>query len=247
MTPDGSPNEALVGILHPVPIASGGQHARKLARSVFSGRIAGSLREAIIDGSLAAGTPLVEGQLAQQMSVSRGPVRSALNALEGDGLVRTLPNGRMVVEGFGHHDVEDLFQVRLLIESTAVRWAARDAYDPTSVVACFEAMGAEGTSTPALVDLDIHFHQELVALSGSRFLIQGWTSLAPVLHAVVTLGNRVLAERDPRKNFNRIISSHEGIVAALVARDAEAVVAKLTEQFELTRSILPVQAYAERK
>jgi DNA-binding GntR family transcriptional regulator len=106
-------------------------------------------------------------------------------------------------------------------------------------------MRAEGTSTPALVDLDIRFHEELVALSGSRFLKQSWMALAPVLHAVITLGNRELAERDPRQNFERIIDSHERIVRPLEARDVEGVVARLTEQFELTRSTLPIHANVE--
>jgi DNA-binding GntR family transcriptional regulator len=235
---------SLDGIFRATGAGSGGQHAQKLSRSVFSGQIAASLREAIIGGTLPAGTPLVETKLAQQVAVSRGPVRSALHALEGEGLVRTRPNGRMVVEGFGPEDLTDLFRVRLLIESTAIRWAGREEYDPAAVLACFETMRAEGTSTPALVDLDIRFHQELVALSGSRFLKQSWMALAPVLHAVITLGNRELAERDPRQNFERIIVSHEGIVRPLVARDVDGVVAKLTEQFELTRSTLPIHANA---
>jgi DNA-binding GntR family transcriptional regulator len=240
------PNATIIeGISRPTVMAGGGQHAQKLARSVFSGQIAASLREAIIGGSLPAGTPLVELRLAEQMAVSRGPVRSALHALEGEGLVRTRPNGRMVVEGFGPEDLQDLFEVRHLIESTAMRWAEQGPYDPAGVVATFEAMRAEGTSTPALVDLDIRFHQELVALSGSRFLKQSWMALAPVLHAVITLGNRVLAERDPKQNFERIIDSHERIVAPLVARDVEGVVAKLGEQFEITRAHLPVHARAD--
>ncbi|HEU4702837.1 MAG TPA: GntR family transcriptional regulator [Conexibacter sp.] len=228
------------GISRPVAAGGGGQHAQKLARSLFSGQIAGSLREAIIGGTLQAGTPLVELQLAKQMEVSRGPVRSALHALEGEGLVRTRPNGRMVVAGFGPDDLRDLFAVRLLIESTAMRWAAREEYDPAEVLACFEAMRAEGTSTPTLVDLDIRFHEALVALSGSRFLKQSWLALAPVLHAVIALGNRELTARDPKQNFERIIGSHEAIVAPLVARDVEGIVAKLTEQFELAGSLLSV-------
>jgi DNA-binding GntR family transcriptional regulator len=250
MGPTGDKPDAgkIEGISRPSSIAGGGQHAQKLARSVFSGQIADSLREAIIGGTLEAGTRLVELQLAEQMEVSRGPVRSALNALEGEGLVRTLPNGRMVVEGFGPEDVADLFAVRLLIESTAIRWAAGGDYDPAGVVECFEAMRAEGTSTPHLVDLDIRFHKTLVGLSGSRFLRQSWTALEPVLHAVVTLGNRTLAEREPRKNFKRIIESHEEIVRPLLARDVDGVVAKLTEQFQLARSSLLVrQADSERK
>jgi DNA-binding GntR family transcriptional regulator len=235
------PEDGLSGIARPSVLAGGGQHAQKLARSLFSGPIAGSLRESIIGGTLAEGTPLVEARLAEQLGVSRGPVRSALHALEGEGLVRTRSNGRMVVAGFGADDVRDLFEVRLTLESTAVRWAVRDGYDPAPVLAIFDAMRAEGTSTVHLVDLDIEFHQSLVELSGSRFLRQSWMALAPVLHAVITLGNRTLAERDPRKNFTRIIKSHDAIVGQLVKGDADAVVASLAAQFELTGSMMPVR------
>lgn len=234
--------EAAIGLgaISPVGDTSSlGQHGRKLARSVFSGAIAAALREEIIGGTLEAGAPLVESRLAEQMNVSRGPVRSALHALEGEGLARTLPNGRMVAAGFGEKDSEDLLAVRLVIESTALRWAGERGFEPSPVVEALEAMRAEETSTPGLADLDLGFHSALVALSKSRFLMQSWSALAPVLHAVITLGNRALAERDPDSNFRRIIASHEAVVAALLSKDLEVAIAKLAEQFEITGSMLP--------
>jgi DNA-binding GntR family transcriptional regulator len=233
-------NHTAVDIPPPIaqPAVSGGRHARKLARSMFSGPITASLREAIIEGRITAGTPLVETRLAEQLAVSRGPVRSALHALEGEGLVRTLPNGRMVAEGFNADDVHDLFAVRLTIETTAVRWAFSRPVDPGRVLDIFEAMRAEGHSTPELVDLDIDFHEALVALSGSRFLTQSWLALAPVLHAVITLGNRTLGREDPHKNFTRIIGSHAAIVEAVKHGDGEAVAARLREQFEITGAMM---------
>jgi DNA-binding GntR family transcriptional regulator len=107
------------------PTLVGGQHATKLGRSIYSGWVAAVLREAIIDGTLASGTPLVEARVADELAVSRGPVRSALQVLEGEGLVRTLPNGRTSVVGFGAEDLRDLFRVRFELESTAIRWAPR--------------------------------------------------------------------------------------------------------------------------
>jgi GntR family transcriptional regulator of gluconate operon len=214
-----------------------GQHARKLARSVYTGSIAALLREGIISGGLADGEPLAEVRLAQQLSVSRGPVRNALQVLEGEGLVATLTNGRTVVVGFGDGDLRDLFDARFALESTAVRWGMERERPLDGVLQSFEGMKSEDTSTPRLVDLDVDFHRALVELSGSRFLLQAWLALAPVIHTVITLGNRSLAEQDPERNFTRIIDSHAVIVDSLRRGEADEVVASLATQFEFTQRV----------
>jgi DNA-binding GntR family transcriptional regulator len=219
-----------------------GQHARKLARSVYTGSIAALLREEIISGRLADGAPLAEVRLAQQLSVSRGPVRNALQVLEGEGLVATLSNGRTIVVGFGEQDLRDLFEARFALESTAVRWGLDRGHSLEEVLAAFEEMKAERTSTPRLVDLDIDFHRVLVGLSGSRFLVQAWLALAPVIHTVITLGNRSLAEQDPERNFARIIESHALIVDSLTAGDSDEVVASLATQFSFTQRVFQLDA-----
>jgi len=90
----------------------------KLPRSLFSGRILAELRMAVINGQLPKGTRLVEHQLAADFGVSRGPVRSALQVLEGEGLVETLPSGGMASAGFSVNDLASLFRVRHLLEAT---------------------------------------------------------------------------------------------------------------------------------
>jgi DNA-binding GntR family transcriptional regulator len=219
-----------------LPPATVGQHTVKLARSVHSGRIAGLLREAIVSGALPEGTPLVETRLADELSVSRGPVRSALHVLEGEGLVETRANGRMVTARFGPEDVGDLLEVRLELESSAVRRGAARRAPAGPVRAAFEAFRLEGATTERLVELDIAFHRALVELGGSRFLTGSWLALAPVLQAVITIGNRRLARRDPRTHYRRIMAAHEPMLEPLERHDPEPVVVLLAEQFELTRA-----------
>ena len=208
----------------------------KLARSVYSGRVAELLREAIVDGVLAEGTPLVEAQLAGELSVSRGPVRSALHVLEGEGLVQTRANGRMFSVRFGPEDLHDLLAVRHELESSAVRRGCARGSDVAPVQAAFEAFRQERASTERLVELDIAFHRALVEFGGSRFLLTAWLALAPVLQAVITIGNRRLAEQDPVSHLRRIVAAHEPILAPLAGRDAETVVAMLAKQFALTKA-----------
>jgi DNA-binding GntR family transcriptional regulator len=219
------------------PLNPDGRHTTKLARSLYSGRIASSLREAIIDGQLPAQTPLVETALADQLSVSRGPIRSALHVLEGEGLVRTLPNGRCVSAGFDDAALSDLFDVRFELESLAIARGLEREASLDLVHAAMSAIEAEGASTERLVALDIDFHRTLVELSESRFLVQAWLALAPVIKAVITIGNRRLAAQEPASNFARIVDSHQRLLDALRSRSIESAEAMLAEQFELSRSM----------
>lgn len=208
----------------------------KLARSIYSGTIARLLREAIVDGALAEGTPLVETQLAAQLSVSRGPVRSALHILEGEGLVETRSNGRMVTVRFGPEDIDDLLAVRFELEASAVRRGSSAQSDVGLVREAFASLQLEGATTERLVELDLAFHRALVELGGSRFLLSAWLALAPVLQAVITIGNRRLARQDPASHYRRILAAHEPILEPLSRHDAERVVGMLAEQFSLTKS-----------
>jgi DNA-binding GntR family transcriptional regulator len=219
-----------------------GQHATKLARSVYSGRVAAYLREAIIGGDFPEGTPLVELRLAAQLSVSRGPIRSALSALEGEGLVRTLPNGRTISSGFEKDDLADLLRVRFSLESSAISWGVTSGNETAAIDVAFEAIEREGGSTPHLVDLDVNFHRALVEFSGSRFLEQAWLAIAPVIQAAITIGNRQLAAQDPASNFGRIVESHRKLRDAVVALDAVAAAEMLADQFQLTSSMFEAAA-----
>jgi DNA-binding GntR family transcriptional regulator len=224
-------------------LGSAGQHSVKLARSVYSGRIARALREAIVDGALPAGTPLVENQLAAELAVSRGPVRSALQVLQGEGLVETLPNGRMVTMRFGPEDLRDLLAIRLELESSAVRRGTAVRAEVAPITAAFEAIRREGASTERLVELDIAFHRRIVEFGGSRFLLSAWLALAPVIQAVIAIGNRRLAREDPTSNYLRILAAHERVLEPLARYEADAVIDVLAEQFSITRAqFLPAES-----
>jgi DNA-binding GntR family transcriptional regulator len=214
-----------------------GQHATKLGRSIYSGWVAGVLREAIVDGSLAAGTPLVEMRVAEELAVSRGPVRSALHVLEGEGLVRTQPNGRTTVVGFASQDVQDLLRVRFELESTAIRWGIERAAPIAPLEAALAELEVEGATTPRLVDVDIGFHRTVLEFSGSRFLVEAWQAIAPVIQTVITVGNRRLTAADPAEHFTRIVGSHRPLLDAIARGAADEACALLRDQFGLTGSL----------
>src|SRR5258708_28204367 len=82
------------------------------------------LREAIILGELPAGTPLRLDELARSLGMSISPIREAVRQLEALGLAKHVPHQGARVLDFDVDELRDLFQVRLALESLAVRRAA---------------------------------------------------------------------------------------------------------------------------
>jgi len=78
-----------------------------------------SLRRSILHGKLKAGQRLIEEAVADQVGISRTPVREAFHKLERDELVTRLPKGGFAVREFTKADVEEIFGIRIALESYA--------------------------------------------------------------------------------------------------------------------------------
>jgi DNA-binding GntR family transcriptional regulator len=83
-----------------------------------------SLKKSILHGKLKAGQRLIEETLANQIGISRTPVREAFHKLERDDLVSRLPKGGFAVREFTKEDVEEIFGIRIALESYASYLAA---------------------------------------------------------------------------------------------------------------------------
>lgn len=79
------------------------------------------ITNAILDGRIKPGEKLAEGHLAHEMGISRSPVREALRALAGQGLIEVEPRRGAFVADLDAHQAADLYACRLLIEPECVR------------------------------------------------------------------------------------------------------------------------------
>jgi DNA-binding GntR family transcriptional regulator len=79
------------------------------------------IREAILDGSLAPGEAMSQVALADELGVSRTPLREALRMLQSEGLIESEPNRRVRVAPLSLEDVEELASIRISLEVTALR------------------------------------------------------------------------------------------------------------------------------
>ena len=82
------------------------------------------IRQAIVDGRLEPGRRLKEEELARELGISRTPVREALLMLQAEGLVDAAPNRGATVRSHAAEDLDDLYQLRALLEGYATRRAA---------------------------------------------------------------------------------------------------------------------------
>lgn len=183
------------------------------------------MRRAIILGDLPPGLHLEEPALARKFGVSRIPVREAIVRLEHEGLIRVEPRRGAFVVGMTETDVGDLYEFRLLIETSAIhRAAARiDDVGVARLGGLVDQMAeaVERGQTQHMVAPDVEFHRTIVAQSASRQLEAAWERIAGLVATI--LGITDTSYREPE----RAIDGHRELVAGLAARDADAAEASL--------------------
>ena len=141
-----------------------------------------SLRNEIITGRIPGGSRLVESALAEEMKVSRTPVREALHRLAVEGFLYSIPRAGYIVEEMSDYDIEDLFTIRLEIELLA----ARLAFEKITPVE-LERMElnlkltdekVESGHTEGLTELDVAFHNIIYKASRSKTMVHICQSLS---------------------------------------------------------------------
>jgi len=118
-----------------------------------------NLRNAIARGTLKPGTPLLQDELAERFQVSRVPIRDALKALEADGLITFLANRTAIVTVLTAEDIEEIFNIRRMLECDLIRRATMLAtsIDQMAVQKVLSQLDT-ATSGTQFAKLDREFH-----------------------------------------------------------------------------------------
>ena len=134
--------------------------------------IADALRSAITDGRCPPGSRLREEHIAAAMKVSRNSVREAFRLLVHERLLAYELNRGVFVRTLTADDVTDLYRLRRLLEGGAIRTATPAtlaAALPAAAAALDEAgAAADADDWPGVGSANMHFHQAVAALAGSR-------------------------------------------------------------------------------
>jgi DNA-binding GntR family transcriptional regulator len=187
----------------------------------LSGQTTAALREAIINGDIAAGEKLNEPRLAEQYKVSRGPLREAIRRLVAMRLVRHIPHQGATVVTLELESILELYEVREALEGKAASLAAqnmgqeeieqlrallnmhRDHFEKTAG----EYIQAEG---------DFDFHYQIIKGSGNKLLTN---QLCNELYHLIRMF-RVQTSRFKTRS-NRALTEHAQLLDAIEQRDSE--------------------------
>jgi GntR family transcriptional regulator, rspAB operon transcriptional repressor len=201
---------------------SGEAPARSLSDRAYQ-----HIRGDILRGRLAVGTVVGESALAEELGISKTPVRQALQLLRGEGLLQVGARRQLVVRGFSPEHRQEIVDVRQALEALAVRGAAErmtlDDIDHLRLLLIRQKRAADAEREDDFIELDEEFHLRMAAGAGMPVverLLRQLRGFVRVMHIGTTRQRGYLTE---------VLAEHTAIVDALEERDAEQAAAALRD------------------
>lgn len=188
-------------------------------RYSLRGRVFHRLREDILNGKYKELEELKEAAIAEEMGVSRTPVREAFRQLELEGLIQIIPNKGAYVTGITVKDVQDIYAIRSLLEGLCAKWATKnisfeqlEEMEENVYLSDFHAGKGHAQQ---LTELDNRFHEILYEASGSKML----EHVLKEFHEYVLRVRRKTLSDDARGVASN--EEHRKIMEAIKEKDAD--------------------------
>ena len=194
-----------------------------------------AIKQRILSTEFEVGSRLRDEELAEQLAVSRTPVREALLLLNRERLVEIIPRSGTRVRTFTEQDIEEIFDLRIALEALAVRKAAIRI--ETGALGRLRAMYElaerslkRGDAKPTL-DFDTEMHRTILQASGNGRLQE----MMLTINDCVTLFRNLGAGTPFHRGFNY---RHREILSALERRNPELAARVLSEHIEVAKTQL---------
>ena len=192
------------------------------------------IRHDIISCAIAPGSEISEAQLASQYKLGKAGVRVALTRLAHEGLVRAIPRRGYMVAPVTLQDIQDVFELRLLLEPAAARMAAGKVN--TQQLKAFDEVcragyeRGDGKSTERVLEANKAFHVGIARATGNARLAAAIEDLFDQMTRLLHLG--LGSRRGPFE------SEHKALVKALARGDGESAERICREQIEASRQMV---------
>jgi DNA-binding GntR family transcriptional regulator len=191
-----------------------------LRTGLLSDQVYERLREAIIDGSLAPNTRLVESELARQYGISQAPVRDAIRRLGHEGLVTYIQRRGSYVAEIPAEEAGRAREVREVLEGIAARrlalnWTTEIADGLGEELERMRAAAKSGNQAK-LRQADLAFHRRLCALSGDTLVQRLWGVLEPSLNALQVVGDPFF-----KRDLKELAEWHSRLISVLASGDPD--------------------------
>ena len=178
------------------------------------------IRETILGGGFSAGQHLVESKIAEQLRISRGPVREAFRLLRAEGLLVDEPRRGTFVVRLTPEDAVQIYGLRAALEAQAARLIARSrdpaVFDRLNQLADRIDDAVSSGDAGAVARADLAFHEGLCELCGNTRIHDVFVRYIPMLHPLLHLDQRV------HQSLDEVSSDHRHLVEAIATEDPEA-------------------------
>ena len=192
-----------------------------------------SIKERLAELDLMPGDRLSEQELAAQLQISRTPIRQALQRLHHEGLLDLVPRIGWAVPQLDFDRIDHLYDFRILIEQYAIQWICGQPETAAELVRLKTQWGSSKAHRPTdpkqLWQLDEHFHQSLVALTGNQAMIKAHQSITEHIRLI-----RRFDFTDPDR-VNATFDEHLDILTLLLDANALRAQARLQEHIEFSK------------
>jgi GntR family transcriptional regulator, rspAB operon transcriptional repressor len=194
-------------------VAKNGEGRAMLLRD----RVYQAIRRAILTCEFQPGQELREQILAERYRVSRSPIRDSLLRLEQENLVTVLPRQGYRVNPISMPDVEDIFDLRLLIEPACVAAAARADDTVQRTLDHFRGFADVERTESEFFEYNRSFHRAIIGLSANARMAAIGLELDEQFQRLMLISLRALSN----ENIRTASAEHEAIIDAIQAHDAD--------------------------
>lgn len=179
-----------------------------------------TIKEDVLNLRHPPGAQLGVETLADQMGISRTPVREALLRLQSEGLLRSIPRVGFFVTEITKQDLEELFELRILLESHVAKKAAPHLTDEDldrldALINKQSVVAAKAGDLAKFLEIDIALHDLLLERGGNKRLV----GMMETIHDL-TFRERALSIRSAH-NIRETLQEHQKLVEGLHKRDGE--------------------------
>jgi DNA-binding GntR family transcriptional regulator len=204
----------------------------RIPRVTLHDAVLNQLRDMIIDGTLAPGARINEGQVGAALGVSRTPLREAIKTLASEGLVEIVPARGAIVRRFSEESIREILEVLKALEQMAARQLCAKGSDAdiATIIALHDEMMQLYVARNRLqyFKLNQSIHSAFVKGAGNSVLAETHGQLQARIKRIRFIGN------ETPDRWAAAVAEHEEMIVALRRRDGEALAEVLGRHLDNT-------------
>lgn len=198
-------------------------------------KVTNDLRDAILNGHIAPGQRIKEMEIANQMGISRGPVREAIRHLEREGLLISYPYKETIVADLNVEEVQQiLLPIRYHIETFVLKRYAQQFdesfFSRLQLVIDRMKAAEKAGEFGQLVDLDIEFHETIIEQALERSVMMTWRSIVNQI--------RLHFAKNLRYQQDTIAVDHQELLDCFKTKDPDSIHSAMQRHLDSEENLL---------